>query len=335
MKKTRPLVTLLLLLFTTALLGQSFPSCISVKGNKFVNEAGETVIFRGVNFADPDRLVKDGQWKKELFKEARDWGSNIVRLPVHPQAWRSRGASEYIKLLDQAVTWAKEYQMYVIIDWHSIGNLRTELYQNPMYITTKKETFEFWYAISRQYANEPTVALYEIFNEPTTFNNQLGSLTWEQWTEIVTDIITVIRANNPNAIPLVAGFNWAYDLTPLMHAPLNIPQVAYVSHPYPQKRSQPWVPQWERDFGFASADYPIIATEIGFMQPTDRGAHIPCIGDEEYGRTLLKYFNEKGISWVAWCFDPDWSPQLISDWKYTPTRSGKFFIDVMLGKEKL
>ena len=187
---------------------------------------------------------------------------------------------------------------------------------------------------SRHYAKEPTVALYEIFNEPTTFNNQLGSLSWEQWSEIVTDIITIIRANNPNAIPLVAGFNWAYDLTPLMYAPLNIPSVAYVSHPYPQKRSQPWVPQWERDFGFASTSYPIVATEIGFMQPTDRGAHIPCIGDEEYGRTLMKYFDEKGISWVAWCFDPDWSPQLISDWKYTPTRSGKFFRDVMLGKEK-
>lgn len=26
--------------------------------------------------------------------------------------------------------------------------------------------------------------------------------------------ITLIRANNPQAIPLVAGFDWAYDLTP-------------------------------------------------------------------------------------------------------------------------
>lgn len=336
MKKTRQFCMLAILLITTAtMMAQSPLSQISVKGNKFINESGETIVFKGINFSDPDKLEKEGQWKKELFKEALNWGSNIVRLPVHPLAWRSRGKPEYLKLLDEAVAWAKEFQLYVIIDWHSIGNLRTELYQNEMYNTTKKETFEFWYTISQHFANEPAVALYEIFNEPTTYNDQLGTLSWDQWTEIATDIINIIRANNSNAIPLVAGFNWAYDLTPLMSTPLNIPSIAYVSHPYPQKRSQPWVPQWERDFGFASSSYPLIATEIGFMQATDPGAHIPCIADEEYGRTLIKYFNEKGISWTAWCFDPSWPPQLISDWKYTPTRSGKFFRDVMLGKEDL
>lgn len=331
MKKITISITLALLwAMGTMVHGQQSLQQISIKANSFVNQSGEVVIFKGVNFSDPDKLEKEGQWKKELFREARDWGSNIVRLPVHPRAWRSRGPNEYLKLLDQGVAWAKEYGLYVIIDWHSIGNLRTELYQNEMYITTKKETFEFWYTISRKYANEPAVALYEIFNEPTTFNNQLGSLTWDQWTEIMTDIITVIRANNPKAIPLVAGFNWAYDLTPVAYAPLNIPQVAYVSHPYPQKRDQPWAPQWERDFGFVSDNYPVITTEIGFMQSTDRGAHIPCIGDETYGQELMDYFNKKGISWVAWCFDPDWSPQLISDWNYTPTRAGAFFKKAML-----
>lgn len=327
----------LFLSLTLSAYGQSNKTLprISVDGNRFVNDKGETIIFQGINLADPDRLLKEGQWKKSLFKEARDWGSNIVRLPVHPSAWRSRGTEDYLRLIDQAVEWAREYNLYLIIDWHSIGNLRTGLFQHEMYNTTLKETMEFWYIVARRYANEPIVALYEVFNEPTTFSDQLGTLTWDQWSEIVTDIIGVIRANSPHAIPLVAGFNWAYDLTPLMYAPLKIPGIAYVSHPYPQKRDKPWVPQWERDFGFAADSYPVIATEIGFMQATDRGAHIPCIGDEEYGRTLMKYFKDKGISWVAWCFDPDWSPQLIQDWNYTPTRSGKFFRDVMLGKEKL
>ena len=333
MKKIKISITLALLwTLGTMVHGQESLQQIAVKGNTFVNQSGDIVVFKGINFSDPDKLEKQDQWKKELFQEAREWGANIVRLPVHPQAWRSRGQNEYLKLLDQGVAWAKEYGLYLIIDWHSIGNLRTELYQNEMYITTKKETFEFWYTISRKYADEPAVALYEVFNEPTTFNNQLGSLTWEQWTDIVTDIITVIRANNPKAIPLVAGFNWAYDLTPVAYAPLKIPQVAYVSHPYPQKRAQPWIPQWERDFGFVSDNYPVITTEIGFMQATERGAHIPCIGDETYGQELMDYFNKKGISWVAWCFDPDWSPQLISDWNYTPTRAGAFFKKAMSRK---
>lgn len=303
---------------------------ISVDGNKFVNAQKETIVFKGINIADPDRLEKLGQWKKELFEELNSWGANIVRFPVHPSAWRERGEEEYLKLLDQGIQWAKESELYVIIDWHSIGNLRTGLFQAKMYDTSIRETLRFWYTISRRYAHEPAVALYEIFNEPTTFNGQLGSLSWEQWTEIVSDIITVIKANSPQAVILVAGFNWAYDLTPLMHSPVPFDNVAYVSHPYPQKREKPWVPQWERDFGFVADIYPVIATEIGYMYPDQKGAHIPCLGDEEYGRTILDYFDSKGISWVAWAFDPDWSPQLIKDWNHTPTRAGTFFKKEML-----
>ena len=36
------------------------------------------------------------------------------------------------------------------------------------------------------------------------------------------------------------------------------------------------------------------------------------------------------ISWVAWVFDPQWSPQLIGDWEFTPTRQGTFFRQKMM-----
>ena len=304
-------------------------SRISVDGNRFVNASGEEVIFKGINVADPDRLEKAGQWKPELLEELSDWGANIVRFPVHPRAWRSRGSEGYLKLLDQGVEGAKDAGLYVIIDWHSIGNLRTGLFQDEGYNTSMTETFRFWYQVSRRYADEPAVALYEVFNEPTTFNGELGPLSWEQWSEMVVDVVSVIQANSPDAVALVAGFNWAYDLTPLKHSPLPLDNIAYVSHPYPQKREQPWVPKWERDFGFAADNYPVIATEVGYMYPDQKGAHVPCLGDEEYGETLTGYFDKKGISWVAWCFDPAWSPQLIKDWDYTPTRAGAFFRDAM------
>ncbi|TVR73095.1 MAG: glycoside hydrolase family 5 protein [Marinilabiliales bacterium] len=308
---------------------------ISVEGNRFVDENGNTVTFQGVSVADPHRLENIGQWNRELFREISDWGANVIRLPVHPMWWRERGTDAYLELIDQAVEWAREFDIYLIIDWHSIGNLRTELFTRDIYETSLRETFEFWRIIASRYAGEPVVAFYEIFNEPTTSSDRLGAVSWEQWKEIVTDIIIIIFANNPDAIPLVAGFDWGYDLTPVRHSPLDIEGIAYVTHPYPQKRSQPWLPKWEEDFGFAADTYPVFATELGFMQEEERGAHIPVIGDEEYGRTLMRYFREKGISWVAWVFDPQWSPMLIEDWDYTPTRSGRFFRDVMLGKEKL
>ena len=111
----------------------------------------------------------------------KSWGANITRFPVHPVAWREQGKENYIKLLDQGIAWAKELGMYVIIDWHSIGNLRTEMYQNDMYETTQKETFEFWRTMAKQYKDNTAVAFFELFNEPTIYNGQLGQCTWPQW----------------------------------------------------------------------------------------------------------------------------------------------------------
>ena len=55
-------------------------------------------------------------------------------------------------------------------------------------------------------------------------------------------------------------------------------------------------------------------------------------GNSMDGNTLVNYTMEKGISWVVWCFDPDWSPYMFTDWEYTPTRQGTFFKKVMSGK---
>ena len=60
---------------------------IKVKGNKFVNDAGDTLIFRGLNTSDPDKLTNDNHWNKEYFTEIKNWGANIVRFPIHPPAW--------------------------------------------------------------------------------------------------------------------------------------------------------------------------------------------------------------------------------------------------------
>lgn len=324
----RSLALLLLALAVAApARSQSTLPAIRVEGNRFVDPAGQVVIFRGVSFSDPDRLEKVGHWNREYFEAARDWGVNVVRFPVHPRAWRERGPEEYIRLLDQGVQWAGELGMYVILDWHSIGNLRTELFQNPMYNTTRTETFRFWKAMAERYARNPVVPFFELFNEPTDYNGTLGRASWPEHKALMEDLIDVIRAHDPAKIPLVAGFNWAYDLTPVRDSPIDRPGVAYVTHPYPQKRPRPWEAKWEQDWGFVADRYPIVATELGFMSADGRGAHVPVIGDESYGEALVSFFNRKGISWTAWVFDPQWSPQLIENWNWEPTRQGRFFRD--------
>jgi hypothetical protein len=107
--------------------------------------------------------------------------------------------------------------------------------------------------------------------------------------------------------------------------PVKAPNVAYVTHPYPQKRRENWEAGWERDWGHVAQKYPIVATEFGFMQEGERGAHVPVIGDETYGEAIIAFFEKRGISWAPWVFDAEWTPNLIADWNYAPTRQGKFF----------
>lgn len=301
---------------------------IQVKGNVFVNSSGDTVLFRGLSISDPDKIENQGHWNKRHFEKVKEMGAMLVRIPVHPIAWRERTPEKYLALLDQAVDWCAELGMYVIIDWHSIGNLKMELFQHPMYNTTHHETYEFWRTIAQHFSGNNTVAFYEIFNEPTLYNGQLGSMTWSEWRKINEDIIHLIRYSDKETIPLVAAFDWAYDLNPLREEPVNAEGIAYVSHPYPFKRSQPWEPKWEENFGFAASRYPVVATEIGFGFNEEEGD-----GADHYGSRIVKYLEGRGISWVAWVFDPEWEPRMFKSWEtYELTGCGAFFKQALHGK---
>ena len=298
---------------------------IMVKGNKFINSKGDTILFRGLAISDPDKIERQGHWNKKHFEKIKEMGSLIVRIPVHPVAWRERTPEKYLELLDQAVEWCTDLGMYVMIDWHSIGNLGMELFQNPMYNTSKQETYGFWRTIAQHFKGNNTLAFYELFNEPTTYNGQLGTITWQEWKKINEDIISLIRSYDNGPIPLVAGFDWAYDLTPLRESPISAGGIAYVTHPYEFKRTQPWEPKWEEDFGFAADKYPVVATEFGFeLQPGQ------TIDDNHYSNRIIKYLEGKGISWICWVYDPEWGPRMLKSWdSYDLTESGEFFKKAM------
>ncbi len=298
---------------------------ISVKGNRFVDPTGAPMLFRGVNIADPDKVESEGHWNRELFEKVKATGANVVRIPVHPVAWRGRGPKEYLALLDQAVEWSTDLGVYVDIDWHSIGNLKEGVFESPIYETSLPETLNFWRTIAAHYKGYHTVAFFELFNEPSVSSGRFGTMTWEVWRDINEEMINIIRAYNKDTIPLVAGLDWAYDLSGVRTSPVRAENIGYVAHPYPNKRTQPWPPRWEEDFGFAASKYPMIATEIGFE--TNTGAQYSGVGD--YGHQITSYLESRGISWTAWCFDPEWGPRMLKNWNYDLTDAGQLFSDVM------
>jgi endoglucanase len=294
---------------------------IRVRGTRFIVASGDTVLFRGLAISDPDKIEHQGHWNKSHFAKVKEMGATIVRIPVHPIAWRERTPAKYLALLDQAVAWCTELGMYVIIDWHSIGNLKMGLFQDPMYRTSEQETYEFWRTIARHFKGHHTPAFYELFNEPTLFNGELGRMPWSEWKTINENMISLIRAFDREKIILVAGLDWAYDLTPLLVDPIDAEGIGYVSHPYPHKRTKPYEPKWEENFGFAANRYPVVVTEFGFTLGKEGIAD-----NGEYGTAIISYMEAKGISWVGWVFDPEWYPRLFESWEtYKLTESGEFF----------
>lgn len=327
----KTLFAAVLAIILAACTSQPTEKWVRVEGNKFIAPDGNEIVFKGLCFSDPVKLLSEGQWTEKYFAEAADWGANIVRFAVHPSHLNSLGWDATFEAMDQGIEWAKKHNLYVIMDWHSIGNLKEAKYTHEMYNTTLDETFKFWRTVAQRYADEPAVALYEVYNEPTVTGENTGECTWEEWKGIQEQIIDTIRVYNPNAVCLCAGFDWAYDLTPVASAPIARENIAYVSHPYPMKREQPWEEKWEADFGYVADTYPVICTEIGFCLEHEYGAHIPVISDVTYAEHITKYFESKGISFTVWCFDPHWSPCLIEDWNYTPTTQGKFFKNYLQG----
>lgn len=303
---------------------------LQVTQNVFTNDSNEVVVLRGVSFSDPDKLEKEGHWNLEYFQEAKNWGCNLVRFPVHPYTWRYRGSEAYMEMMDKGVEWASQTGMYVIIDWHSIGNMIADKYPHFNYATNWKETVDFWKKIAERYKGNPTVAFYELFNEPT---DQGLPLSWEAWRPLMEQLIDEINIVDDQKIYLVAGMDWAYLLDEVVENPVSRPNVAYVTHPYPQKREQPWEPQWENDFGKVADTYPVVATEFGYVVAGERGEHVPVVGDETYGNAIVNYFDKKGISYTVWCFDPNWSPALLDDYDFTPSPyQGTFFKKVLQKK---
>lgn len=150
-------------------------------------------------------------------------------------------------------------------------------------------------------------------------------MSWSERKKLNEDMISLIRAYDKETIPLVAGFDWAYDLTPLHIDPIEAEGIGYVTHPYQNKRSKPWVPKWEQNFGFAASRYSVIATEFGFS--IRKGT---TVKENDYGNVIINYLEGKGISWIARVYDPEWFPKMLESWDtYELTGGGEFFKQAM------
>lgn len=280
-----------------------YPSRLHVEGNHLVNERGETVRVRGLMPADPYKLSRDGNLTQEFIEEMRTFGANAIRIPVHPEFY-SRDADYLWRYLDPIVTWAGEAGLYVIIDWHYIGNVVTGAGPMMPDIDEKPQelTMAFWTQTAGYFKDTPHV-MFEIFNEPQAISADL-------WRENANQIVRVIRDQGAEQVILVGGTNYGKDLSWVLKEPVSGVDIAYASHIYPSHKPS----TWDSSFGDVAGVVPVIMTEWGFMDQAQTAESKYLVGTVEgYGEPFLQYLDERQTGWIACWYDDEWMPPLFTE----------------------
>ena len=270
---------------------------------------------------------------KDIFREIHDWGATIVRILVAPDLFFD-DVDRGIGVIDQAIEWADKYDLYVILNFNTLGFPPTGFYShesNSVEVTTNVEMIRFWQIISERYSGNNNVAFYEILNEASShpWNGKTYLKDWLVLKDFYELVIDLIRENDSETIVLVSGLQWASDLSYVLEHPIQRSNAGYVYHLYPGTASN-----WDLAFGNIAKIYPVILTETSFaIDITGSNAWLNqsnYSGEQQFRYALMEYIDERELSWIAASFSTSWEPRLINNKLFEPNEVGGFFKDQLL-----
>jgi endoglucanase len=233
-------------------------------------------------------------------------GFNLVRVPVwwgmfYPlnnvsnSGWRS----DAFTVLDWLVSEAGSRGIYVIIDMHGVvgsqstsgdtGQQNTNTYWSNS--NNQGNTAYMWWEIANHYNGNPTVAGYDLINEPTGAPNNQAVINAQN------DLYQSVRSADPNHIVVMEGTwgNWDWSMLP---APSQYgwTNVVYEMHEYQYNQSEAVVEGGStnqvNDFNnHASYDVP---------------GYIGEFNDFAYGAGAWQFstnaYNNAGLAWTMWAY---------------------------------
>lgn len=250
---------------------------LETRGARIVSRrTGEPVRLRGVNVSgmeySNERLA--GVTAAEADVIVREWGANVVRLPFVQSLVLDGGGRDYIRELEELVELFAERGAYSILDLQWLD--REKVWgpgDNRVPPEPTEASVACWMTLSRVFRGVPHV-VFDVFNEP-------HDVPVGRWVEWANRMVNMVRTVDADRVVMVGGLDWAYDLRGV-----ELPQenVIYSTHVYPGKGTD-----WDGAFGDVAWTRPVFAGEWGG-------------GDEdlEWGRRLVRYFEEREMGWTAW-----------------------------------
>ncbi|MEE3189178.1 MAG: cellulase family glycosylhydrolase, partial [Candidatus Neomarinimicrobiota bacterium] len=177
--------------------------------------------------------------KNSDFDIIKSFGMNTVRLPFDYKLLMGSDSEPFSlkkdawEWLDHTIKMAKERDLYVILDMHGAPGRQSgmdhsgrvgynKLWSNKAY---QKQTAWLWNQISKRYKDEPTVAAYDLLNEPWGSNEK-------NLKKVVLECYKAIRANNDDHIVIFPGHTSGIDFYKNIRS-VNLDNVIYTMHFYP------------------------------------------------------------------------------------------------------
>lgn len=259
----------------------SVTGSLRVEGTQLTGQNGEAVQLRGIS---THGLAWFPEYVNEAcFQELReDWQINVIRLALYTAEYGgycSGGDQEALKAkIREGVEYAREADLYVIIDWHILSDCSPQTY--------REEAKAFFDEMASLYAGSDHV-LYEICNEPN------GSTDWGEIKSYAEEIIGVIRAHDENAVILIGTPNWSQYVDQAAADPITkYDNLMYTLHFYAATHKEELR---KRMTDALEAGLPVFVSEYGICDASGSGAP-----DEAQANLWIARMNEYGVSYVAW-----------------------------------
>lgn len=249
---------------------------LSVKGTQIVNQNGQPFVVKGIS---THGIAWFPQYVNlESFRTLRDkMGANTVRLALYSSTNEGYN-KELHKKVDEGVKYATDLGMYVVIDWHVLGN------GNPN--TDKAGAEAFFKEMTAKYKNYDNV-IYEICNEPN------GDVQWERDIKpYAQSIISLIRQNDNDAIVICGTPTWSQDVDVAAKSPLSDKNTVYALHFYAGTHRDDL-----RNKAKVAIDagLPIFVSEFGISEASGNGN---C--DTAEGDRWMEFLDRYGIGRICW-----------------------------------
>ncbi|MGY1644095.1 glycoside hydrolase family 5 protein [Geodermatophilus sp. SYSU D00703] len=192
-------------------------SFVRAEGNGLVLD-GEPVRLQAVNFSndyhrdlDASDLLDSPHHAEEDFARVAEMGFTDVRFAFDGD-WYAQDREVFFEWLDRNLDWAREHGVRLVLDLHTpIGGfwldptsdaVSFDVWTDP---EVREQNVAMWRDIAERYADDPTVAAYDLFNEPVTVDSD-----GQQWRDLAADLVGAVRAVDPNHL-LVVGSLYGVD----------------------------------------------------------------------------------------------------------------------------